>query len=52
VTWSKTSAYPFNPFEGDGSEHGLQAAKIEALQAINGYLKPEMRFAHALEDWN
>ncbi len=44
-------AYPFSPFDGDSSSKGLEKAKAEALEALNCYLKPEMRFSRALEDW-
>ena len=51
MTWSKTSEFPFNPLEGDCTKLGLQKAKEEALKAVNAYIKPEMRFAKPLEDW-
>jgi hypothetical protein len=47
----KTLEYPFSPFDGDSSDEGLEKAKTEALEVLNNYLKPEMRFARALEDW-
>ena len=30
---------------------GLAHAKTVALDVVNNYLKPDMRFARALEDW-
>jgi len=51
VTWRKTTEYPFNPLAGDATKMGLQKAKDDALRRMNSYLKPEMRFADALEDW-
>ena len=51
MTWSKTDEYPFNPLEGDCTQNGLEEAKSQALEAMNAFLKPEMRFAKALEDW-
>ena len=52
MTWSKTAQCPFNPLAGESTEEGLEAVKAKALEALNGYLKKEMRFSHALEDWD
>ncbi len=51
MTWLKTAEYPFNPFDGDCSTEGFKIVKAEALKAVNKYLKADMRFASALEDW-
>ena len=51
MTWLKTDEYRFNPFDGETSEEGFKKVKAEALKAINQYLKKDMRFASALEDW-
>ena len=51
MTWYKTPEFPFNPLQGDKTEAGLQRDKANAVQAINEHLKPYMRFAKALEDW-
>ena len=51
-SWLKTDEYPFNPFDGDCSTEGFKIAKAAALKATNSYLKANMRFASALEDWS